>query len=118
MLPSFIISILHGFVLSFRDFLEIVIATIDATGKPGMMLSRGQSITVTPYADLADEPEVTHLPASLSRSLGNELWDLHLAFVYFVPVFVAALLGGMIAACLIPRGLTPARTLNREESSA
>jgi hypothetical protein len=50
--------------------------------------------------------------------LGNELWGLHLAIVYFVPVFVAALLGGMIATSLIPRRLTPANPMNPEESTA
>ena len=73
---------------------------------------------MTPYTDFVDELEVTYLPTSLSGSLGNELWELHLAVVYFVPVFVAALLGGMIVAWLIPRGLTPARTINREKSTA
>ena len=73
---------------------------------------------MTPFTDVADEFEVTYLPASLSGSLGDELWDLHLAVVYFVPVFIAALLGGMIAARLLPGGLTPARTMNREESTA
>ncbi len=67
-----------------------------------------------PYTDFVDELEVTYLPTPLSGSLGNELWELHLAVVYFVPAFVAALLGGMIAAWLIPKGLTPARTINRE----
>jgi len=73
---------------------------------------------LTPYTDITDELEVTYLPAPLSGSLGNELWSLELAVVYFVPVFVAALMGGMIAAWLIPRSLTPARTVNREGSTA
>jgi hypothetical protein len=59
---------------------------------------------MTPYTDFIDELEVTYLPTSLSGSLGNELWELHLAVVYFVPVFVAALMGGVIVAWLIPRG--------------
>jgi hypothetical protein len=67
---------------------------------PEPMLDR----LMLPYRDFADELEVTYLPTSLSGSLGNELWELHLAVVYFVPVFVAALLGGMIVAWLIPRG--------------
>jgi hypothetical protein len=33
-------------------------------------------------------------------------------------VFVAALLGGMIATSLIPRRLTPANPMNPEESTA
>ena len=45
-------------------------------------------------------------------------WELHLAVVYFVPVFVAALLGGMIAACPIPGRPAPARTTTREKSTA
>jgi hypothetical protein len=73
---------------------------------------------MTPYTDFVDLLEITYLPTSLSGSLGNELWELHLDVVYFVPLFVAALLGGMIAAWLIPRGLTPARTINREKSTA
>ena len=73
---------------------------------------------MTPYTDFIDELETTYLPTSLSGSLGNELWELHLDVVYFVPAFVAALVGGMIAACLIPRGLTPARAINREKSTA
>jgi hypothetical protein len=39
-------SNLHGFAFSFGDFLETAIATIDATGKPGMTILRGQSITI------------------------------------------------------------------------
>jgi hypothetical protein len=76
---------------------------------PGSLLDR--------LVDIADELAVTHLPTPLSDYLG-EHWDLFLAVVYFVPVLVAALLGGMLAAWLIPRGLTPARTMNREESAA
>jgi hypothetical protein len=60
---------------------------------------------LTPFTDISDELEVTYLPTPLSGSLGNEHWDLHLAVVYFVPVFVVALLGGMIAAWLILRDL-------------
>jgi hypothetical protein len=67
---------------------------------------------------IADELAVMHLPTTLVGSLGNELWGLHLAVVYFMPVFVAALLGGMIAAWLIPSCLRPARTMNQEESTA
>lgn len=59
---------------------------------------------MTPYRDFVDLLEVTYLPRSLAGSLGNELWELDLAVVYFVPVFVASLLGGMIAAWLIPQG--------------
>jgi hypothetical protein len=73
---------------------------------------------MTPYTDIADELEVTYLPTTLAGSLGNELWGLHLAVVYFVPVFVAALLGGMIAAWLIPRSLEPTRTVHREKPAS
>ena len=73
---------------------------------------------MTPYTDIADYLEIMYLPRTLAGSLGNELWGLHLAIVYFVPVFVAALLGGMIATSLIPRRLTPANPMNPEESTA
>jgi hypothetical protein len=85
---------------------------------PPPLLDRLMISFMMPYTDLADELEVTYLPTSLSGALGNELWDLHLTVIYFVPVFVAAVLGGMIAMWLIPGGLTPARTMNREESTA
>ena len=75
---------------------------------------------MTPYTDFVDLYSKSTATAlrRFRGSLGNELWELHLDVVYFVPVFAVALLGGMIAAWLIPRGLTPARTINREKSTA
>ena len=40
--PCSIMSILYGFAFPSRDFVGTAIATIDATGKPGMTILRGQ----------------------------------------------------------------------------
>lgn len=73
---------------------------------------------LTPYTDITDELTFRYVPNTLLINMGDHYWGLELAIVYFVPVFVAALLGGLIAAWLIPRSLTPARTVNREGSTA
>ena len=65
---------------------------------------------VMSYTAIIANLAFTHLPTPLADHL-DEHWDLFLAVVYFVPELVATLLGGMITACLIPRGLTPARTI-------
>jgi hypothetical protein len=44
--PSSIMSILHGFAFPFRNLLKTVIATIDATGKPGTSVLIDLSITI------------------------------------------------------------------------
>ncbi len=44
--PSSIMSILHRFAFPFRNFLETVIATIDATGKPGTSVLIDLSIVI------------------------------------------------------------------------
>lgn len=79
---------------------------------PGSPLNR----PVMSYTDIAANLAFTHLPTPLADHL-DEHWDLFLAVVYFVPELVAALLGGMIAACLVLTGPTPARTILREEST-
>ena len=73
---------------------------------------------MTPYTDIADLFEITCLPPRLAGSLGNELWGLHLAIVYFMPVFVAALMGGMIGRWLIPTAPTLGNLMNRKESTS
>jgi hypothetical protein len=73
---------------------------------------------ITPYTDMADLFEITYLPPRLVGSLGNELWGLHLAIVYFLPVLVAALTAGMVGRWLIPAAPTPGDLLNREESTS
>jgi hypothetical protein len=71
---------------------------------------------VTSYTEIVASLAFTHLPTSLADRL-DEHWDYFLAVVYFMPEVIAALLGGIIAACLTLRGMTPARTIVREEST-
>lgn len=68
------------------------------------------------YTGFADNLAFTHLPTPLADRL-DEHWDYFLAVVYFVPELVAALLGGIVAACPTRRGLTPAPTKLREKST-
>jgi len=77
---------------------------------PGSPLNR----LVMSYTDIAVNLGFSRLPTPLADHLDDH-WDLFLAVVYFVPELVAALLGGMIAACLVRMGRIPARTVFREE---
>ena len=60
---------------------------------------------VQAYTFIAGDLAFTHLPTPLSGRL-DDRWQMFLAVVYFVPELIAALLGSMIASCLIPKRLT------------
>ena len=68
---------------------------------PGSPLNR----LVMSYTEIAVNLAFTHLPTPLADHFDEHL-DQLLAVAYFVPELVVVLLGGMIAACLFPRGLT------------
>jgi hypothetical protein len=62
------------------------------------------------YQDFATNLAFSHLPQSMADHL-DEHQDQLLAVVYFAPELVAALLGGMIAACLVSLGQARVRTV-------
>ena len=65
------------------------------------------------YQDTAINLVESYLPQSLANHL-DEYGDQLLAVVYFIPELAVALLGGMIAACLVHTGQTPAHDLTRQ----
>jgi hypothetical protein len=69
------------------------------------------------YTEMAANLAFANLCTPLSNHFDDHQ-DHLLAIIYFMPEFVAALLGGMIAARLIPKGLMPDRLMFREESTA
>jgi hypothetical protein len=72
---------------------------------------------VMSYTSIALNLAFNHLTTPLADHF-DEHQDQLLTVVYFVPELVAALLGGMIAACLIPTGLRPARSMNQQGSTS
>jgi hypothetical protein len=58
------------------------------------------------------------LPAQVDAILSNEHWDWFLAIIYFLPEFLTAALGGLIAACLFKSNYTwiPIVTTDRRET--
>jgi hypothetical protein len=77
---------------------------------PDSLLNR----LVLAYTHFAYNLAFTHLPTSLSDYC-DEHQDLLLVNFYFVPELIAGLLGGMIA-CLLPRRIRPADSINRQAS--
>jgi hypothetical protein len=103
---------LHRFWLGFEVFgMTAVLLLFSCELFPSSPLAR----LVMSYTDVAANLALTHLPIRLADHL-DERWDLFFAVVYFVPELVAALLGGMIAACWVLRSQRPARTILRGES--
>jgi hypothetical protein len=68
------------------------------------------------YTQIAVNLTFAHLYDPLASHLDDHQ-DQLLAIIYFLPEFVAALLGGMIAAWLVPKGLLPSRTIHRKETT-
>ena len=72
---------------------------------------------VLSYTSTVEELAFTHLPTPLSDYL-DEHQDMLLVIAYFMPELIVALLGGMIAACLLPGLPTPACSANQEASTS
>jgi hypothetical protein len=72
---------------------------------------------VNSYTFEAASLAYTNLPTPLGDHL-DEHPDQLLTVLYFAPELVAALLGGLIAACLPPTSPRPARSMNRQASTS